>query len=139
MKPSGAPVHEGDGLPPLELKPDLGQVVRFCALGWVFPPFFFDVEAARAQGMPGLLVPGPLKLGLIYRAVDEWLQGAGFVRHVRAAHRRPDLQGRPITILGRVARVYDEGGSRRADIEVIIQNERGEPSVRGFAVVQFTS
>jgi acyl dehydratase len=139
MKPSGATVREGDELPPLELKPDLGQVVRFCALGWVFPPFFFDVEAARAQGMPGLLVPGPLKLGLIHRAVDEWLQGAGFVRHVRAAHRRPDLQGRPITILGHVARVYDEDGCRRADIEVIIQNERGEPSVRGFAVVQFTS
>lgn len=139
MKPAGATVQEGDELPLLELKPDLLQVVRFCALGWVFPPFFFDAEAARAQGMPGLLVPGPLKLGLIYRAVDEWLQGAGFVRRVRAAHRRPDLQARPITVLGRVARVYEEDGTRRADIEVIIQNERGEPSVRGFAAVQFTS
>jgi len=83
-------VTEGEELPALELTPDLGQVIRFCGLTWVFPAFFYDVEAARAQGMPGTLLPGPLKLGLIYRAIDDWLGDRGFIRHVRAAHRRPD-------------------------------------------------
>lgn len=129
-------ISEGEELPALELAPDLGQAVRFCALGWTFQPIFYDPEAARAGGMPGTLVPGPLKLGLLYRAVEAWLDGRGFVRHVRAAHRRPDVTGRPITILGTVVRVYDEGGARRADIELFVQNERGEPSVRGFATVQ---
>jgi acyl dehydratase len=128
---------EGQELPPLELRPDLGQVIRFCGLTWVFPAFFYDIEAARAQGMPGTLLPGPLKLGLIYRAVDEWLGDRGFVRHVRAAHRRPDITGRPITVVGNVARTYEEDGHRRADLELVIVNEEGQPSVRGFAVVQF--
>ena len=75
--------------------------------------------------MPGLLVPGPLKLGFIYRAVEEWLGGRGFVRSVRAAHRRPDLQGRTIIVSGTVVRVYEEGGARRADIELVITNEDG--------------
>ncbi len=130
-------VAEGDALPSLELTPDLGQVLRYCALGWAFPQLFYDVEAAKAQGMPGRLVPGPLKLGLLYRAVDEWLGDAGFVRHVRAAHRRPDIQDRPITISGQVARVYEEDGKQRADIELAIVNAEGQPSVRGFAVVEF--
>jgi acyl dehydratase len=128
---------EGDELPPLELQPDLGQVIRYCALIWAFPPFFFDAEAARAQGMPGTIVPGPLKVGLIYRAVEAWLGEAGFVRQVRAAHRRPDQTNRPIVVAGRVARVYDESGSRRADLEMTIINEDGQPSVRGLAVVEF--
>lgn len=131
-------LQEGQELPVLELAPDLGQVIRYCALHWAFPPFFYDVDAARAMGMPGTLVPGPLKAGLLYRALDEWLAGEGFVRQVRAAHRRPDTPGDPIMITGRVARVYEEDGARRADLELVIINKEGQPSVRGFGVVEFT-
>ncbi|MBA4181143.1 MAG: hypothetical protein C0506_11190 [Anaerolinea sp.] len=135
--PVFAALREGDELPPLELQPNLGQVIRYCALNWNFPPFFYDPEAAKAVGMPGTIVPGPLKVGLIYRAVEAWLGDAGFIRQVRAAHRRPDLTNRPITIAGRVARVYEEDGEQRADLEMAIMNQDGQPSVRGFAVVQF--
>jgi acyl dehydratase len=131
-------LSEGDEIAALELQPGLGQVIRYCALNWAFPDFFFDPEAAKRQGMPGTIIPGPLKVGLIFRAVDEWLGDAGFVRQVRAAHRRPDLTNRPITIVGRVARLYEEDGGRRADLEMAVINEDGQPSVRGFAVVQFT-
>jgi acyl dehydratase len=131
-------LHEGDAITPLELRPGLAQVARFCALIWAFPEFFLDGEAARRVGMPGTIVPGPLKVGLIYRAVDEWLGDAGYIRQVRAAHRRPDLQGKPITIAGQIARLYEEDGKRRADLEIAIVNEDGQPSVRGFAVVEFT-
>jgi hypothetical protein len=87
--------------------------------------------------MPGTIVPGPLKLGLLYRGVHQWLGDAGFVRQVRAAHRRPDLTNKPITIAGRVARLYEEDGARRADLELAVFNQEGQPSVRGFAVVEF--
>lgn len=137
MSAAAVTVREGDELGPLELVPDLGQVIRYCALQWAFPPFFFDEAAARAQGMPGTLVPGPLKVGLLYRAVEEWLGGRGWIRQVRAAHRRPDLTGRRIRIVGRVAQVYAEGEAPRADLELAVINEEGEPSVRGFAVVEF--
>ena len=132
-----ATVREGDELPALEVQPGLGMVIRYCALNWNFPPFFYDPEAARAVGMPGTIVPGPLKLGLLYRAIDEWLGDAGFVRHVLAAHRRPDLTNRPLVVAGRVVRVYDEDGAPCADLELAVVNEQGEPSVRGFAVVEF--
>lgn len=127
----------GEELGPLSLTPDLEMVIKYCGLAWAFPRFFFDIEAARAQGMPGTLVPGPLKLGLLYRLVHEWLDGRGWVRQVRAAHRRPDIAGRPVTIAGEVSRVYEEGGKTCADLELVIVNDDGQPSVRGFAVVEF--
>lgn len=129
--------REGDELPPVRFEPSLERVVRYCGLSWNFPPFFYDAEAARAHGMPGPLVPGPLKLGFLYAAVEQWLAGRGWVRQVRAAHRRPDLVGTPIAVVGRVGRVYEEGGRQRADLELAVVNDRGEPSVRGFAVVEF--
>lgn len=130
-------LREGDELPPVHVRPELGMVIRYCALHWAFPPFFYDADAARAAGMPGTLVPGPLKAGLLYRALDEWLAGDGFVRQVRAAHRRPDTTGRPLILSGRIARLYEEDGARRADIELAVLNEEGQPSVRGFGVVEF--
>ena len=121
----------------LHIQPSLGMVIRHCALQWTFPVFFYDPEAAKAAGMPGTIIPGPLKVGLLYRAVDEWLGAAGWVRQVRAAHRRPDQTNNPIDIAGRVARVYEEAGTSRADLELAIINHEGQPSVRGFAVVEF--
>ena len=137
MSVDAANLREGDELPSLVLTPTIAQAVRYCALNWVFPEFFFDPDFAKSVGMPGTMVPGPLKLGLVYRAIDEWLGGAGFIRQVRAAHRRPNLSNHRIVITGRVARVYDEGGKRRADLEMAVVNDEGQPSVRGFAVVEF--
>ena len=99
-------------------------------------------SASLVQQTPGLSatvldVPGVLKVGILYGSVARWLGDAGWVVAVRAAHRRPDLQGRPVTIVGSVARVYDEGGKRRADLELQIINQEGQPSVRGFATVEF--
>ncbi|MGE0599398.1 MAG: hypothetical protein AB7J35_06855 [Dehalococcoidia bacterium] len=132
-----ATVREGDELPVLHLQPSLEMVIRHCALQWTFPAFFYDPQAAKAAGMPGTIIPGPLKVGLLYRAIDEWLGNAGWIRQVRAAHRRPDPTNNPIDIAGRVARVYEEDGKRRADLELAIINQAGEPSVRGFGVVEF--
>jgi acyl dehydratase len=137
MSVDPATLQEGVELPPLEVAPGLGQVIRYCGMAWAFPPFFYDAEAARAMGMPGTIVPGPLKLGIVYRAVHEWLGDAGWIRQVRTAHRRPDRTGRPITVVGQVARVYEEDGARRADLELLIINEEQQPSVRAFAVVEF--
>lgn len=132
-----ATLREGEEIPPLELTPDLEHVRRYFASSHNSPPFFFDEEAAKAQGLPGRLVPGPLKVGFLHGAVERWLDGAGYVRSVRAAHRRPDVQGNPIIITGSIARLYEEAGRRRADLELLIINREGQPSVRGFATVEF--
>lgn len=137
MTVDASTIREGDEIPVLHLQPSLGMVIRYCALQWTFPAFFYDPEAAKAIGMPGTIVPGPLKVGLLYRAVDEWIGSAGWIRQVRAAHRRPDPTNDPIDVAGRVARVYEENGKRRVDLELAIINQSGEPSVRGFAVVEF--
>ena len=137
MSVDPAAIREGDEIPPLESTPELDQVRAYFSNSRRMPPFFFDDAAARAQGLPGRLVPGPMKVGILYGAVERWLGEAGYVRAVRAAHRRPDVQGNPITVAGQVARVYEEDGHRRADLELFIVNQEGQPSVRGFATVEF--
>jgi len=132
-----ATLREGDEIPPLEMTPDLEHVRSYFPERSNSPSFFFSDEAARAHGMPGRLVPGPMKVGILYGAVDQWLGDAGYIRSVRAAHRRPDIQGNPITVTGHLARIHEEDSVRRADLELLIINQEGQPSVRGFATVEF--
>ncbi len=124
---------EGEPLPPLVLRPTLAQVVRYCGLTWNFTPIFFDPEEARRAGLPGTIVPGPLKLALLTRYLA-WLGGPdAIVRSVRAAHRRPDLTGTPITLRGTVSRIAEEDGARVVECEVWIENAAGERSAIGSA------
>lgn len=133
---STMPFDEGHEFPPFDVTVTMERVIRYCGLSWNFPPFFYDPEAARAQGMPGPLVPGPLKLGLLYAAVEHWVGERGWVTDVRAAHRRPDLVGARLRIVGRVARTYEQEGRRHADLELAVLGEDGQPTVRGFASVE---
>ncbi len=137
MTADPANLREGDEIPPLQVTPEPEQVQRYFAGSSLAPKFFSDDAAARAQGLPGRIVPGPLKVGILYGCVTRWLGDAGWVVAVRAAHRRPDLQGKPVTVVGTVARLYDEAGKRRADLELQVINTDGQPSVRGFATVEF--
>lgn len=129
------PRSEGDALPETVIRPGIGQVVRYAALTWNFVPFFFDAEAARRAGLPGTIVPGPLKLALLTQYLD-WVAGPdGAVRSVRCAHRRPDPTGRPLTIRGVVSRAEDGAEGRTLDCEVWMENERGERSVVSSATI----
>ncbi|HJP41408.1 MAG TPA: hypothetical protein QGF35_06855 [Dehalococcoidia bacterium] len=130
---------EGDELPLVEVLPNAEMVIRYCGLSWSFPSLFYDVDAARAQGMPGTIVPGPVKLGLLSQVVEQWLEGDGWVRGVRAANRRPDVVGRPLTVTGRVVSHRDSDSIEQADIELTVTNESGQTTVRGFATVEFNS
>ena len=130
-------LKEGDEITPSEMTPDIDHVRAYFSNSRNSPPFFFDEAAAKARGLPCRLVPGPLKVGILYGAVERWLGDAGYIRSVRAAHRRPDVQGNPITVIGTVARLYEEAGKGRADLELQIINREGQASVRGFATVEF--
>lgn len=132
-----AGLHEGDLVAETEFRPDLQMLVRYCGLLWFAPPIFFDLEAARAAGLPGPIVPGPLKAGLACEAIERWLGDGGWVCHVRAAHRRPSILGQAIRSRCVVTRLYEHAGKARADLDIVLENEDGEGATRGSATVEF--
>ncbi len=138
IAPVGPGVAQGDPLPPLMLRPSYTQVVRYCGLTWNFTPIFFDPEEARRAGLPGTIVPGPLKIALLTRYLAAWAGPAGEVRSVRAAHRRPDLTARPITVRGAVNQVTVEDGRRLVNCDVWFENETAERSLIGSASVMLS-
>jgi acyl dehydratase len=126
----------GDPLTSRRLTPTLEQVIRYIAVTWNITTIFFDPEAAKAAGLPGTIIPGPLKLGLLAEAVLDWAGPGALLESIRAAFRRPDTPNRLLLLGGSVTGAEDTESGRRLQCEVWIQNTDGERSVVGAATVR---
>jgi len=115
--------------------PTLEQVIRYCAVTWNITPIFFDPGAARMAGLPGTIIPGPLKLALLADNLLDWAGPDAVLESIRVAHRRPDVPGRPLLFGGTVSAIESENTLRRLRCEVWIQNEAGERSAAGAAAI----
>lgn len=129
-------VREGDALPPLVKQPDTVQVVKWSGATWTFVPFFYDADLARRRGLPGSLIPGPMKLAIFHLLLGRWMGPGGQIRSIRVSYRRPDTHDLPITARGVVTRVAREDGQTLVDLELWIENARGERTVGGAATVE---
>lgn len=97
---------------------------------------FTDDEAARKEGLPGIILPGNMSLGLLSKLVTDWIgTGAARLTRLGTTYRVPVQPDHPITIHGFVTQTYPE--TRSAEIDVWIENEEAERLVTGTATVEF--
>ncbi len=129
-------VHEGDALPPLEKRFGLIDVVKWSGATWTFVPIFYDRDLAQAQGLPDTLIPGPMKLALFNLALRQWAGPELRVRRIRAAYRRPDTPNVPMVCTGVVTAVRPGEPYGEVDLELWVENARGERSVTGAATIE---
>lgn len=128
--------REGDPIQTRVITPTLEQVRLYCDITGNRTPIFHDAAAARAAGLPGTIIPGPLKLSLLADALLAWAGESALLETLRASYRRPDVPGMPLLIGGVVSQVDESEPARRLHCEVWFQNQAGERSVVGASVVR---
>ena len=95
-------------------------------------PRFTDDEGARKEGLPGMIAPGVLSMGLLARLISEWNQAAQITR-IGTTFRSPVLPDCNIHLLGFVTQKDDE--QHIADCDIWMENDDGERWVIGTAAV----
>ena len=128
-------VNVDDELPAVEKTPTEEMAIDFFGRDNPTNPAFSDAEAGRRMGLAGALVPGALKMAWLTQYVSDWAGRGGTVQSVRVALRRPDLQGKPLTLVGRVVDKRREDGRNIVELEVATLAD-GQPSVRGNVTVE---
>lgn len=131
-------VQVDEELPPVEKLPTEEMAIEFFGRDNPTNPAFSDAEAGRRMGIGGALVPGILKLAWMTQFVNDWAGPEGQVSNLRAVFRRPDVQGRPLVLAGRVVDKREQDGRPVVELEVVTLAE-GEPSVRGSVQVRLPS
>lgn len=136
---SFADVNIGDTLGPFEQFVSKEHCRAFARAGGIEAPRFMDDEGAKKEGLPGMILPGNMSLGLLSKFVTDWIGAEGGARLIRMSttYRVPVQPDHKLTLHGFVT--HSTPAERTAEIDVWIENEDAERLVTGTATVQFDS
>ena len=123
---------EGDELGPEDLFLAKEQVREYARVNDILFPRFTDDEGARAEGLPGMIAPGNMSMGLLTRLVEAWA-GRGTIRRIGTTFRSVVQPGRTIRLCGAVTHLDD--ASRTAELDLWIESDEGDRLVIGTATV----
>lgn len=125
-------VLEGDDLGPLAHFLSKDQVRAYARAVDHYFPRFTDDEAARREGLPGMITPGNMSMGLLTTLIDGWA-GPGRLRRLGTTFRGLVLPDRTIHLCGAVTQKDD--AARSVELDVWIESDEGERLVIGTATV----
>jgi|TARA_B110000196_G_C21121326_1_gene653355 acyl dehydratase len=126
-------VEFGMELPAFEPDTTLAASRRFAeAAGYSGNGRFEDHEKARAQGLPGALVPGIMGLGLLTKMIHDWAP-RGTVKQIDTVFRAPVLADHEHVVTAVVTDIDEDEGQIVLDLS--IKNKKDETRVFGTATV----
>ena len=128
-------VEFGAELTPFKPDTSLPNVRQFArAVGWGDGRGRFgDHERARAQGLPGALVPGLLAMGFLTTMIHRWAPAAE-VQHIDTVFRAPLIADEPCELGAVVTDIDTDTGMLELDLSV--KNDAAETRVFGTATVR---
>jgi len=124
-------VQEGDELPPRELFLAKDQVRAYARAAGMWSPRFTDDEGARKEGLPGMITPGNMSMGLLTTLIEAWA-GAGTLRRLGTTFRGLVLPDRTVRLCGTVTEKDER--ARAVELDVWLESD-GERAVIGTATV----
>jgi len=126
-------VEFGEQLPVFAPDTTLANVRKFArAAGWDRPRFT-DHAAARAEGLPGALVPGIMSQGFLSAMIHRWAPDAQ-ITNIDTVFRAPVVVDEQYRISGVVTDIDEDDG--KVVIDLTVTNEGGETRVFGTATVK---
>ncbi|MBI4233593.1 MAG: dehydratase [Chloroflexi bacterium] len=130
-------VVEGAELPPKAKGPlTVTDLVKFAGASGDYAKIHHDREYAKKEGgLPDIILHGQAKLAFLGHLVTDWIGPSGFVKKLGASYRGMDEVGVTITARGKVVRKYVEGRQGLVDLELWLENSKGEKSAVGSATV----
>ncbi|MGH9032781.1 MAG: MaoC/PaaZ C-terminal domain-containing protein [Acidimicrobiia bacterium] len=123
----------GDEAPPLVVE-DISRThfVRYAGASGDFNPMHHDDTIAKSVGNPSVFGHGMLTAGLVARVVKDWF-GPEAMRRLQVRFSKQVWPGETLTCRATVRALRDEGAEGLADLELLVENQDGEPKLTGSA------
>lgn len=139
-------IEEGMQLPPLAKIATTQTLVKWAGATGDFVPLHYDEGFAKSQGLGNVIVHGLLKQAWLIQLVTDWMGDEGTLKRFTCQYRGMDFPRRMKTLTepeegetwhcgGKVTRKYIEDGEHCVDLDVGVQNGRGETTTPGSATV----
>jgi acyl dehydratase len=125
----------GDEIPALTTAPiTASQLVRYSGASGDFNPIHTVHQVATNAGLEGVIAHGMLVMGLIGRAITDWV-GVAPLRQFGVRFVNVTRPGQTITVSGQVVEKMEVDGEYRVRCEVSAADQAGQEKVKGSFVV----
>ncbi|MCB1631925.1 MAG: acyl dehydratase [Pseudomonadales bacterium] len=132
-------VEEGMELAPVTRTVTTTQMFLYSAVSRNAHRIHYDEKFAQSEGLPKVLVQGPLQGAQLSAYITDWMGTAGFLKKFSYSNRGMALPGQALTLRGKVRRKYliDEQGA--VDLDVWEENVEGQKLAPAQATVLLPS
>ncbi|MBI4302379.1 MAG: MaoC family dehydratase N-terminal domain-containing protein [Chloroflexi bacterium] len=127
-------VEVGDELSPLVKQPTREQIRAYAKVWGATGARFNDDEAAKKEGLPGMIVPGNMMMAALAQMLTHRFSQQALKRlevDFRGFMRPDDT----LTCKGIITEKHIREGQNYIECDVFVENERGEKPVVGKAVI----
>ena len=133
-------VEEGQEVPPFSQKVGYMELNRFAGANEELVPIHMDADYAKnVAKLPDVIIMGNLKLAYIANAITDWAGDDGWITKLAIDYRKMDTVNSTITAKGKVTKKYQQDGKHLVDLDVWVENEAGEVTTPGSAVLSLPS
>jgi hydroxyacyl-ACP dehydratase HTD2-like protein with hotdog domain len=132
-------VSEGIELPPVTKTVTTTQMFLFSAITRNPHRIHYDERFAHGEGLPTVLVHGPLQGAQLSAYVSDWMGPGGFLKKFSYSNRGMALPGQALTLRGKVTRKYRMDDRAAVDLELWEENAAGDLLVPASATVLLPS
>jgi acyl dehydratase len=126
-------VADGDEAPAVSHELTRTDLVMYAGASGDFNPMHHDEVKAQAAGMPSVFGHGMFSMGLLGRAITDWV-GIGNLRQFKVRFTKQTWPGEVLTSKIVVSGKRKEDGEALVDLDVSLANENGEEKVAGSAI-----
>jgi len=133
--PAFEDIDVGDELPPIRLTLTSEQVARYAEAANMPGGRFMSEELAKAEGLPGQIVPGNFSLALFSRLITDWSPRAQVIR-LSATFRGLIHPKQGLTTSGVVTEKHSSDQGDLIECDLVIASAAGDRLVTGTATVR---
>ncbi len=143
-------VDVGTEMPPLPKIATSLMLVKWAGASGDFNPHHYETEFAMTQGTGGVIVHGLLKHAWLIHFVTGWMGEDGTLKKFSCQYRGLDFPRKMKTMnepvdgetwhcKGKVVKKYEDGDEHCVDLEIELENGKGQITTPGTATVELPS
>jgi acyl dehydratase len=126
-------IKEGMKIPTIKKNPTTQQLVKYAGASGDFYQIHYDMEYAKNNNLPGVILHGALKNAFLGQLITDWIGNSGKLKILEVQYKGMDLPGTPVYAKGIVSKIIDENN---INCDLWLETEDGNKTTIGKATIQ---
>ena len=123
----------GMEIPTIKKNPTTQQLVKYAGASGDFYQIHYDMDYAKNNGLPGVILHGALKNAFLGQVITDWIGNSGKLKMLEVQYKGMDLPGTPVYAKGIVTDIIDENN---INCDLWLVSDKGDKTTVGKAIIQ---